>query len=83
MRAFEQRLKQHKTWQAAEQAAAIRAVSQSLIESDVGEDGNGEESSGLSTVSSSKYEGLEDGWWKENSDSEVVEGKRIQLDFIS
>jgi hypothetical protein len=84
MRAFEQRLEQHDVWQASEHAKAIeqveaeewaaaaRGVSQGPIESDVGEDGSGGESSGLSTVSSSRFEELDEDWWKGNSDSEVV-----------
>jgi hypothetical protein len=82
--AFEQRLDQHSAWQsarlaeavaqaeAAEQAAAARVISHGPIESNAGEDGSGEESSGLSTVSSSRFGGLSDDWWKENGGSEVV-----------
>jgi hypothetical protein len=87
MRAFEQRLDQHHAWRSArlaeaaeqaeaeeatKQAAAARVISHGPMESDVGEDGSGGESSGLSTVSSSRFEGLDDGWRKENSNSEVV-----------
>jgi hypothetical protein len=69
IRAFEQRLEQHDAWwanerakgieqaEAEERAAAARVVSQGPIESDVGEDGSRGGSSGLSTVSSSKFEG--------------------------
>jgi hypothetical protein len=78
MHVFEQRLEQHDTWQsnllaeAVERAAAARVASQNPIDSEVGEDGSGGESSGLSTISSSRFEGLDDDWWKGNCDSEVV-----------
>jgi hypothetical protein len=72
MRAFEQRLDQHDAWwsnelaqaveqvEAEEQEAAARAISHGPVESDVEEDGRGGESSGLSTVSSSRFEGLDE-----------------------
>jgi hypothetical protein len=87
MHAFEHRLERHDEWWAdqiaeaadraqaeksAEREAAVRVMSQSLVDSDMEGNDSGEESSGLSTVSSSRFEGLDDSWWKESSDSEVV-----------
>jgi hypothetical protein len=48
-----------------------RVVSQGPTDSDVGEGGSGG-SSRMSTVLSSRFEELDNGWWKEGGDSKVM-----------
>ena len=70
MQLLDERLSQHDEWwanevaKAGERAAAAKEhLSQGPIESASEES----DSSSLSTVSSSRYEGLEEEWWKEHS----------------
>jgi hypothetical protein len=71
---LEQRIAQHEAWKSNEitkilEQRGAEAVSQKPIRSDGEEE---EEDSILSTVSSARYEGLEEDWWKEKGDSEVI-----------
>jgi len=80
MQLSEQRMAQHDAWwsnelaKATERAAAARLLSQRPVDSGGEEDGGENVSSSLSRVSSSRYEGLEDEWWKAKGDSEVIKG---------
>jgi hypothetical protein len=80
MQLSEQRMAQHDAWwsnelvKAAERAAAVGLLSQRPVDSSGEEDGGEDASSSLSRVSSSRYEGLEDEWWKAKGDSEVING---------
>jgi hypothetical protein len=90
MQRFEERLDQHNIWwsneqaeavrrveaeEAAKQAAAAAVLTQVPAGSSGEEDNSGNETSSLSAVSSSRYEGLEDDWWKENGNAGEVGGK--------
>jgi hypothetical protein len=83
IQAFEARLDQHDAWwsnhlsDAAERAAAATVLSYSPIESGAEEDGSGNESSSLSTVSSSRFEGLSSKWWRESSTDGEVGGDEV------
>jgi hypothetical protein len=68
IQAFEARLDQHDTWwsnqlsEADKRAAAATLLSHGPIESSADENSSGNKSSLLSTVSSSRFEGLDDKW---------------------
>jgi hypothetical protein len=83
IQAFEARLDQHDTWwsnqlsEAAERAAVVTVLSYGPIESGAEEDGSGNESSSLSTVSSSRFEGLGSEWWRESGTDGEVGGNEV------
>jgi hypothetical protein len=73
MQLLDERLSRHDKWWAGEVAKAGEraavAAEEHLLQGPIESAGEEGDSSSLSTVSSSRYEGLEE-WWKE--DSEVV-----------
>jgi septal ring factor EnvC (AmiA/AmiB activator) len=88
IQAFEARLDQHDAWwsnqlsEAAERAAAERAVAVTVlsygpIENSAEEDGSRNESSSLSTVSSSRFDGLDSKWWRKSSTDGEVGGDEV------
>ena len=65
MQLFKQRIARHDAWWSNELVKAaerVEAVRQELIESSGEDNGSENNSSSLSTVSSSRCEGLEDDW---------------------
>jgi len=88
IQAFEARLDQHDAWwsnqlsEAAERAAAATVLSYSPMESSADENGSGNESSSLSTVSSSRFEGLDDEWWRGRGTDGEVGGDEVGGDEV-
>jgi hypothetical protein len=70
---MEQRLARHEAvWSEEVVRAAERAAVQERLSGPRESDSEGDDSSMLSTVSSSQYEGLEEGWWKEGEGNQEV-----------
>ena len=72
MQLLDERLSQHDEWWANEVAkarerAVAAAAKEHLSQGPIESAGEESDSSSLSTVSSSRYKGLEEEWWKEHS----------------
>jgi hypothetical protein len=75
MQLLDERLSRHDEWWAGEVAKAGEraavAAEEHLSQGPIESAGEGDSSS-ISTVSSSRYEGLEEEWWKEDSEVAAV-----------
>jgi hypothetical protein len=76
MQLLDKRLSRHDEWWAGEVAKAREraavAAEEHLSQGPIESAGEESDSSSLSTVSSSRYEGLEEEWWKKDSEVAAV-----------